>query len=207
MLQHSLPRWFVARVGRDGGTCFGTWAVLALFCAAAAAVNPLRQCPVNDDWAYAATVQRWLRTGEYRPHEWIAANPLFQTVWGGLFCRIFGESFSALRLSTIGLALAGLGAFRGLAREHGLSGPAADLLTLCVASSSLLFRLSLTFMTEVPFFALMTLAMLCYTRAVRRATFLSWVAGSRRRSSRNPRAAIRRGDDSGSAGGVDSRPG
>jgi hypothetical protein len=174
-VQHNLRDWFVARSRRESGGRFGLWAVILLFCAAVAAVNPLRECPVIDDWAYATTVWRWLDTGEYRLHEWLAANFPFQALWGGLFCRVFGESFAALRLSTVGLSLVGLAAFRGLSLEHGLSRPAADLLTLCIASSSLFFRMSLTFMTEVPFFAMLTLAMLCYTRAVRRATWLSWV--------------------------------
>jgi 4-amino-4-deoxy-L-arabinose transferase-like glycosyltransferase len=159
---------------------FGLWAVLLAFLVASAAANPLRECPLSDDWAFAATVWNWLDTGQYRLNEWIAANPPFQIAWGALFCRLFGESFAVLRMSTIGLALVGLAAFRGLALEHGLSRRAADLLTLCVASSSLVFRMSLTFMSDVPFFAALTVAIWCYTRAVRRGTLLSWTlaAGS-----------------------------
>ena len=71
---------------------------------AALGINPLRECPQIDDWAYAATVWHWLDTGQYRLNEWIAANPPFQIAWGALFCRLFGESFAVLRISTIGLA-------------------------------------------------------------------------------------------------------
>ncbi len=91
--------------------------------------------------------------------------PLFKSR-GALFCRLFGESFAVLRISTIGLALVGLATFHGLALEHGLSRRASDLLTLCVASALLVFRMSLTFMSDVPFFAAMTVAIWCYTRAV-----------------------------------------
>jgi Dolichyl-phosphate-mannose-protein mannosyltransferase len=153
----------------------GLWAVLLLFCASVVAVNPVRECPQIDDWAYAKTSWRLLETGEYRLHEWLAANFPFQAIWGAMFCLVFGKSFAALRLSTVALSLVGLVAFRSLAVEHGLCRSAANLLTLCVASSSMFFHLSLTFMTEVPFFSLMTVAMLFYTRAVRLTSVFAWV--------------------------------
>ena len=33
------------------------------------AINPLRECPQIDDWAYAATVWHWLNTGQYQLNE------------------------------------------------------------------------------------------------------------------------------------------
>ena len=48
---------------------FGLWAVLLAFLAALAGVNPLRECPRIDDWAFAATVWHWLDTGQYRLNE------------------------------------------------------------------------------------------------------------------------------------------
>ena len=61
------------------------------------------------------------------------------------------DSYVTLRLSTVALTVIGLIAFRALAREHGLSGRAANLATFCLASSSLFFRMSLTFQTDIPF--------------------------------------------------------
>ena len=153
-------------------------AVLALFVAAAVAVNPLRETPLEDDWAYAETVKHFLETGQYRLHDWLSANIAFQTAWGGLFCQPAGFSFSALRLSTIVLAVVGLAALHALALEHGLSRIAANLLTFCVASSPLFFKMSLTFMSDVPFVAVMTVALLFYTQALRKMTWLSWLAAS-----------------------------
>ena len=153
-------------------------AVLILFLAAAAAVNPLRETPVEDDWAYAETVKHFLDTGQYRLNEWLSANIAFQTMWGALFCLPSGFSFAALRVSTIVLAVIGLVALRALALQHGLGRSAANLLTLCVASSPLFFKMSLTFMSDVPFVAVMTVSLLLYTRALRGMTWLAWVAAS-----------------------------
>ena len=76
------------------------------------------------------------------------------------------------------LAVIGLVAFRGLAVEHGMSRGAANLLTLCLASSPLFFKLSLTFLSDVPFVAVTLVATLFYTRALRDERWSSWLAAS-----------------------------
>ncbi len=163
-------------VAERGG--LGLALVLVLFLAAAAAVNPLREAPYDDDWAFSETVKHFLETGHYRVNEWLAPNMPFQTAWGALFCLPGGYSFAALRISTIVLSVIGLVAFRALAMEHGIDRRAANLLTLCLASSPLLFKLSLTFLSDVPFVALSLLAMLWYTRALRDGAWSSWLAAS-----------------------------
>jgi hypothetical protein len=171
---HAVPRSSPAR--KLGGA--GLVAVLVLFLAAAAAVNPLREAPYDDDWAFGETVKHLLETGQYRLNDWLAPNMPFQAAWGALFCLPGGYSFAALRLSTIVLAVIGLVAFRALAVEHGIGRPAANLLTLCLAASPLFFKLSLTFLSDVPFVAVTLVATLFYTRALRDERWSSWLAAS-----------------------------
>jgi hypothetical protein len=152
--------------------------VLILFLIAVAAVNPLREMPYDDDWAFSETAKHFLETGQYRLNAWLAPNMPFQTVWGALFCLPFGYSFSALRISTIVLGMVGLVAFRALAVEHGLSRGAANLLTFCLASSPLMFKLTLTYLSDVPFVALTLVAVLFYTQALRGDRWLDWAAAS-----------------------------
>jgi len=156
----------------------GLCLVIGLYLVAVAAVNPLRECPVLDDWAYASTVRHLLQTGEYKLDDWVAPNMPFQALWGALFCLVLGDSYVTLRLSTIALTVVGLIAFRALAREHGLSGMAANLLTLCLASSSLFFRMSLTFQTDIPFLVTLIVALFLYTRALRVMTVPAWTAAA-----------------------------
>ena len=157
----------------------GLAVVLVLFLAAAAAVNPLREAPYDDDWAFGETVKHLLETGQYRLNDWLGPNMPFQAVWGALFCLPGGYSFAALRLSTIVLAVIGLVAFRaGWPSRHGISRGAANLLTLCLASSPLFFKLSLTFLSDVPFVAVTLVATLFYTRALRDERWSSWLAAS-----------------------------
>ena len=156
----------------------GLAVVLILFLAAAAAVNPFREAPYDDDWAFGETVKHLLETGQYRLNDWLGPNMPFQAVWGALFCLPGGYSFAALRLSTIVLAVIGLVAFRGLAVEHGIGRGAANLLALCLASSPLFLKLSLTFLSDVPFVAVTLVATLFYTRALRDERWSSWLAAS-----------------------------
>jgi hypothetical protein len=156
----------------------GLCLVIAFYLVAVAAVNPFRECPVLDDWAYASTVRHLLQTGEYKLDDWVAPNMPFQALWGALFCLVLGDSYVALRLSTVALTVIGLVAFRALAREHGLSGMAANLLTLCLASSSLFFRMSLTFQTDIPFLVTLIVALFLYTRALRVMTVPDWAAAA-----------------------------
>ena len=110
-----------------------------------------------------------------RLNGWLSANIAFQTVW--VFCLPAGFSFSALRLDVV-LAVIGLVAFRALAMEHRISRAAANLLTLCIAHVPARSQMSLTSISDVPFFALTTLALLGYTRALRQMTLVAWLVAS-----------------------------
>ena len=156
----------------------GLCLVIGLYLVAVAAVNPLRECPVLDDWAYASTVRHLLETGQYKLDDWVAPNMPFQALWGALFCLALGDSYVTLRLSTVALTVIGLIAFRALASEHGLSGMASNLLTMCLASSSLFFRMSLSFQTDIPFLVTLIVALFLYTRALRVMTVPAWIVAA-----------------------------
>jgi hypothetical protein len=109
-----------------------------------------------------------LQTGELRVLEWSAHYPLAQILWGALFSRLFGFSFAALRCSTLVLAWAGLLTFYGTLRELGIRPFLAGLGTLMLWSNPVVFVLSHSFMTDVPFVSLMNAALFGYVRWVNR---------------------------------------
>ena len=127
--------------------------VLVLFLVAVSIVNPFREMPYDDDWAFSETAKHYLETGQYRLNEWLAPNMPFQTLWGALFCLPFGFSFGASAdLDNRVSRPRPLGFSRWLL-EHGLSRGTANLLTFCLASSPLVFKLTLTYLSDVPFLA------------------------------------------------------
>ena len=78
--------------------------IAGLFALLAAAVGPLHNFPIGDDWEYARTVQRLLATGEFYRSPLVQATALFPAAWGALFAAALGFSFNTLRLSTLPLA-------------------------------------------------------------------------------------------------------
>jgi hypothetical protein len=145
-------------------------------------VDPRREVAVNDDWAYALMVQHLLKTGSYQPHDRVVANMPFQIYWASLLAHRLGYSFTSLRISTLALVFLGLIAFYFLTREHQLDDIQAGLIMLALCASPLLFRLSFSFNTDVPFLMCFIIALFLYTRAIRlasyRLVFLASIAAS-----------------------------
>jgi 4-amino-4-deoxy-L-arabinose transferase-like glycosyltransferase len=126
------------------------------------------EVPIIDDWTYAWSVEHFLETGELRMLEWSAHYPLAQILWGVLFSRLFGFSFTVLHLSTLVLAWAGLLTLYGTLRELGTRPLLAGLGTLMLWCNPVFFVLSHSFMTDVPFVSLINAALFCYVRWVKR---------------------------------------
>ena len=143
------------------------WLTIALAAIVVVYVNPLRETEVDDDFAYALTVRHLLDTGQYRLNDWLTANMPFQAYWGALFARLGGYSHSNLRLSTLVLWAFALVAFYFLCREHGLDRQQAGLLVLGLFSSPLAFKMSFSFMTDVPYLSCLIIALCLYTRGLR----------------------------------------
>src|SRR5258705_1301842 len=93
--------------------------IIALFALLVVWVNPVHEFPIGDDWEYAHTVQRLLATGQFYRSPVVQATVLFPAAWGALFAGVLGFSFTALRLSTLPLAVGTLLAFYGLPAELG----------------------------------------------------------------------------------------
>ncbi len=142
-----------------------------LFVAAITATNPLGDFPLNDDWSYGTAVRTLLQQGRLQLHPWTSMPLLTQILWGTLFCLPKGFSFSALRISTLVLSLAGLLSLTALARRcsaHNHLLPLAPLLLFC---NPVFLGLSHTFMTDVPFLTLALLAILLLHAGVHRPVF------------------------------------
>ena len=130
-------------------------------------VNPLREALTPDDSrAYAFSVQHFLETGENKLHDWASVNMPVQICWVALLAKVFGYSFTILRLSTLVLFLVAIVSFYYMLRDFGTDDVQAALFTAAIASTSIIFFLSFTFQTDVQFLGWELLSLLLYTRAV-----------------------------------------
>lgn len=126
-------------------------------------VNPVGNFPLNDDWSYAQTVQRLVQDGEYRLTGWTSMPLLTQVFWGSLFTQLFGFSFTALRFSTLLLSFCG-GLFSFFLLRKLATEKLAFFTSLLLLFNPLWFHLSFTFMTDVPFVALMAVAVFLFAK-------------------------------------------
>jgi hypothetical protein len=139
---------------------------------------PVGNFPLNDDWAFARTVNHFLESREYYPTPWAAMPLLTHTLWGTLFCLPPGFSFNALRGSTLVMSCAGL-LFTYLALRYvQTSRWVAVLGTLTLAFNPIYFVLSNTFMTDVPFTALLIGAAFFLFRHLKGGSILDAIIGS-----------------------------
>jgi hypothetical protein len=169
------PRWCLSippAAGQDLLILAVLWSVSLII------VWPVGNFPLNDDWAFARTVKRFLESGEYHPTPWAAMPLLTQTLWGTLFCLPAGFSFNALRCSMLVMSFAGL-LFTYLAlRCTQPSRCIAVVGTLTLAFNPIYFSLSNTFMTDVPFTALLTGAAFFLFRHLKGGSSLDTSIGS-----------------------------
>jgi 4-amino-4-deoxy-L-arabinose transferase-like glycosyltransferase len=98
-----------------------------------------------------------------------------QLPWGAGFCALFGQSFTALRASTLVLGFVGILAVHAAAREGGASRQVALVCGASVAANPVYLLLAATFMTDVPFFAAATASLVAFLRGLRRSS-TAWIA-------------------------------
>src|SRR5438128_1633984 len=87
------------------------WAIFLLV------VRFSHEYPIIDDWIYARSVRIMLQTGTFVVPPGVQANMFGLTLWGVLWSKLFGFSFTTLTCSTLFLATIGLFAFYGIARS------------------------------------------------------------------------------------------
>ena len=141
-------------------------AIAVVFIAGWVLVTPWPNVPVIDDWVYAWSVEHLLRTRELRVSDFSSIYPIAQILWGALFAGVAGFSFGILRLSTVVLAYAGCAAIYLTLLELEIDPRVSLVAALTVALSPVYFALSFTFMTDVPFVALCSIALFCYVSAL-----------------------------------------
>lgn len=112
-------------------------------------VRPYAEIGVDDEWAYIKSAQVLAQTGHIAYNGWV--NPMlgWQLYFGALFIKIFGFSFTAVRLSTVVEAVATAFLFERSCLRCGVSTWNARLLTAALFFSPAYFPIVFSFMTDV----------------------------------------------------------
>lgn len=158
-------------------TTKGISLLIAAWLGAILIANPLGDFPLLDDWAFGRTVAHLLSTGEYDSLGWGWMTLLTNVSWGALFCLPFGFSFTALRVSTLVASAIGLIGVYVLFIEMQRSRRMALLAVALTGFNPYLFPLSLSFMTETLFMALLIWSSIFFIRFVRTGSDLHFFIG------------------------------
>lgn len=137
-------------------------ALALLYAALIALIRPFGDFPLNDDWAFAWSVERLLSAGELRLSDCVSPSLVFQVLCGALWTKLVGFGAFQLRLLSAAAAASGA-AFLGLLAEKLTKDRfLACAAALALASSPLYFSLSFTFMTDVYFLSLFIASLYFY---------------------------------------------
>lgn len=166
------------KYSRDNTALIHCALLAGLWVALAVSANPTGEFPLNDDWAFSHSVFSLFEKGVIEFSDWPVMTLIAHVFWGALFALPFGPTFFILRLSVMVMGLAGCIATYFLLREIKASPSLAFIGTIIIAVNPLYFVLSLSFMTDVPFYTFSMLSILFLLRGVRRENLTDIVIGS-----------------------------
>jgi 4-amino-4-deoxy-L-arabinose transferase-like glycosyltransferase len=129
-------------------------------------VNPIGNFPLNDDWIYAQPVSTLLNNGGYHVNNICSPIIISHVLWGSLFCLFSGFSFTTLRFSTLLMGLTGVFFFYFLAHDLSKNKKISFLAALLLLVNPLYFNLSNTFMTDIPFLAVVLCSIFFFFRYI-----------------------------------------
>lgn len=143
------------------------FSLAGLFCAFLVALSTLLIWPVaavgiQDDPIYTFTAFDFARTGHFIFHGWASPVLGWQAIWGALFVKLFGATFTAVRMSMVPVAMFSALLYHAILRRFGLNPAHATFGALCFVLGPLFLPQAASFMTDVPgVFAVLVCLYLC----------------------------------------------
>lgn len=136
--------------------------LVGLFLAQFIFISPKGEFALNDDWVHTDTIKHWVETGEFRLMPFAGPSFYVPILYGTAITKIFGFSFTSLRISTLILALFLLATFYFLLNRLSNKPALSFLATLILWSNPIIYNLSFTFMTDIPALAFLLLSIYFY---------------------------------------------
>ena len=140
--------------------------------------RPFAEMGLCDDWSYIRTVQVLAATGHLAYNGWATAMLGWQLFVADAFVKLFGFSFSAVRMSTLLIGTVTAFLLQRTMVRAGLNERNAVIGTLALVLSPLYMFLSASFMTDIGGLFAIVLALYCCLRAVQSvqdSVAIAWV--------------------------------
>ena len=149
--------------------------VAALFCALSVLLceliaRPYASMGICDDGPYILVAQKLANTGHIVYNGWSAAMLVWQLYLGAAFIKLFGFSFTAVRMSTLLVAVMLAFVLQRTLVRSGVTERNATIGTLALVLSPLYLELSVTFMSDIHGLFAIVLCLYACLRALQSAT-------------------------------------
>ena len=147
----------------------------AIFCAIAVLVcalisRPFTTIGICDDGPYILMAQTLANTGHVVYNGWAAAMIVLQIYLGAAFIKLFGFSFTTVRMSTLFVAMVTAFVLQRTMVRANLSERNATIGTLALVLSPLYLMLSVTFMSDITGLLAIVICLYGCLRALQSAT-------------------------------------
>lgn len=164
-----------SRSRRNALVCVLTVMVCALL------THPVANMPFSDEFSYDKTALEFARTGHILYNGWATAMLGWLIPWGALFVRVFGFSFTGMRLSMLPIDAATVYMFHQILRRFGINSGNAIFGTLAFALSPIFMPSAVSFMTDIPGILVIFVCLYMCQQAVKVASdkvALIWLASA-----------------------------
>jgi hypothetical protein len=153
----------------------------ALFCALAVLLcelisRPYANMGIGDDWSYILTAQKLAATGHIVYVGWAGAMLVWQLYLGAAFIKLFGFSFTTVRMSTLLVAMALAFFLQRIMVRANISERNATIGTLALVLSPLYLILSVTFESDIQGLFAIVICLYGCLRALQAATSRATIA-------------------------------
>jgi hypothetical protein len=125
--------------------------LLIIFLIVESIINPVGEFCLNDDWAYAASVKTLLSKGVFEIGSWPAMTLYAHVLWGLVFVKLFGFSFTVLRFSILVLSFVTLCITEKLFFRISKNNIYSLVVALLLFFNPLFLSLSNSYMTDISF--------------------------------------------------------
>jgi len=132
--------------------------LLIIFLIVEVIINPIGEFCLNDDWAYAASVKTLLSKGVFEIGSWPAMTLYAHVLWGFVFVKLFGFSFTVLRFSILVLSFVTLCITERLFFQMTKNKIYSLFIALLLLFNPLFLSLSNSYMTDISFLCFFTIS-------------------------------------------------
>jgi len=147
---------------------FAKYAAALIFLLFAATLSPWGyNFPLNDDWAYALAARALAATGRLTLSDWGSATQLPHIITGAAFAKIFGFSFSTLRIANLLVAAGALFVLVKIMEEFEIGAFEKTAAALALALNPVFLTLANSFMTDVHYLFWMLSAVYFYVKRLK----------------------------------------